>query len=102
MDKQELKRILAGHKNWLSGKGGNRANLRDADLRHADLYGADLTDADLYGADLTGADLRYAKLTDADLREAKLIDADLRYSKLTVAYRSEADQRREDLYGADL
>lgn len=47
MDAIELKEILDAHKLWLEGKGGKRANLRDADLSDADLRGADLSDANL-------------------------------------------------------
>lgn len=38
-----IKEILDKHKKWLLGEGGGeRANLRNADLRDADLYGANL------------------------------------------------------------
>ena len=66
----ELKAIIYKHAKWVRGEdGGERADLRNADLsganlRNADLSGADLCDADLYGADLSGADLRDAKNTD--------------------------------------
>ena len=51
MTKEELDRILAAHKAWLNNEpGGNRANLRGADLREADLIGADLSRANLSGA----------------------------------------------------
>jgi hypothetical protein len=58
------------------------ADLRDANLRHANLCGAelrvaDLRDANLIGADLRDADLRGADLRDANLRGAYLRDADL-------------------------
>ena len=53
MDKKELERILEAHKKWLvEEEGGERADLRWADLRWADLSGADLRWADLSGADL--------------------------------------------------
>ena len=43
MTKQELSAILSKHSMWLNAKeGGERANLRDADLQHADLLGANL------------------------------------------------------------
>ena len=55
-----------------------RANLRGANLtgaiiRHADLRGADLTGANLTGAELPGADLRGADLTDAILPEGQTL-----------------------------
>ena len=67
-----IKDILGKHKKWLKAEdGGERA-----DLRGADLYGANLSDADLRDADLRGANLR-----DADLRGADLYGANLRGAK---------------------
>jgi hypothetical protein len=37
MKKEKLEKILADHKLWLEGKGGERANLSYADLRGANL-----------------------------------------------------------------
>ena len=69
----DLRSILEKHLKWLRDEeGGERA-----DLRGANLYGADLYGADLYGADLCGANLRGANLCDADLRGADLCDANL-------------------------
>lgn len=42
MSPEELNQILEEHAFWLTGKGGTRANLEDADLRGANLEGADL------------------------------------------------------------
>ena len=50
MTKKELDKIVADHSKWLSGEGGRRAYLQDANLRRADLRGADLQDANLRGA----------------------------------------------------
>ena len=61
----KIKEILEKHKKWLLGEGGGeRANLRNADLCDANLRDADLRGANLYGADLRGADLCDAKNTD--------------------------------------
>ena len=92
----ELKAIIYKHAKWARGEdGGERANLRDADLcdanlrnanlRGADLCGANLSDADLSGADLRGANLRSANLCGADLRSANLSDADLSGADLSDA-----------------
>ena len=97
---QELQIILEKHKRWINGEdGGERANLRgadlsganlngayliDADLRGADLIGADLSGADLSGANLNGADLRGANLRGADLRRANMIKSDLDFSCLPL------------------
>ena len=113
----DLKKILDEHLLWLNGKGGSRANLRNADLRNADLRDADLRcanlcDADLSGADLcranlcdadlSGADLRYANLRNADLRNADLRDANLRNADLCRADLRCANLRNADLCRADL
>ena len=110
---EELKEILDKHKKWLNEEdGGERADLRyadlsnanlyNADLRYADLYNADLSNANLYNADLRYADLRYADLRNADLRYADLRYADLRYADLDNADLRYADLRYADLRYADL
>jgi len=92
MDNEKLKEILERHRKWLNDEdGGERANLRGAnlrgvnlrgaDLREANLRGADLREANLRGADLRGADLRGVNLRGADLRGANLRGADLRGAK---------------------
>lgn len=48
----DLKKILDEHLLWLNGKGGSRANLRNADLSNADLRDADLRGANLRGASM--------------------------------------------------
>ena len=67
MDKVQLGLILEVHKKWVLGKGGKRANLREADLsraylREADLHGAYLHGSNLLGADLSGAVLGETKI----------------------------------------
>jgi len=97
MKTDELKIILEKHQKWLNNDGGERADLRYADLSYTDLRDADLRDADLRDADLRGSDLRGADLSGADLRYADLSGADLRYADLNGA-----DLRDADLSGADL
>ena len=65
--KERLDEMLAKHKRWIDGYGGEPASFYGADLRGADLYGADLYGADLSGANLSGADLSDADLSGADL-----------------------------------
>ena len=66
----DLAAVLAAHRDWLNGNGGQHANLSGADL-----YGADLRNADLSGADLSSANLCGANLRNADLRNANLYGA---------------------------
>lgn len=86
MTTKELSDILKKHKKWIEGEeGGERADLRNADLVGADLRDvhladADLRDVNLRGADLAGADLRGADLRDAHLAGADLTGANLDYS----------------------
>ncbi|MFR1051417.1 MAG: pentapeptide repeat-containing protein [Flavonifractor plautii] len=98
----DLKKILDEHLLWLNGKGGSRANLRNADLSNADLRDADLFGANLFGANLSDADLPGADLSGADLRGADLSGADLSCANLRGADLSGADLRGADLSGADL
>jgi hypothetical protein len=113
MDANELKSIIEKHVAWLeSRQGGDRADLRganlcgadlrDADLRGANLRGANLCGANLRDADLRGANLRGADLRDADLRDANLRGADLRDANLRDADLRDANLRGADLCGADL
>lgn len=83
ISKDELKEILRKHTLWVEcEEGGERADLRGADLWRADLRGANLQRADLQRANLQGADLRGADLRDADLWGANLRNADLREANL--------------------
>jgi len=82
MRMSELKTVFEQHALWLEDKGGERANLRYANLQYVDLQGANLRYADLQGADLRYADLRGANLRYADLQGADLRYADLRYADL--------------------
>lgn len=85
MTQKELNEIIKDHKLWLNGKGGKRANLRDANLQGANLRYANLRGAELRGADLQGANLQSAELQGADLRWANLQWADLRGAELRWA-----------------
>ena len=108
MTSEEIKKVLELHKKWLNKEqGGERANLRWADLSGADLSGADLSEANLHRADLRGADLykanlHKANLRRADLREVILRGADLREANLSGANLRGADLYEAYLYGADL
>ena len=101
MNAEQLKRLLNKHAMWLNDEdGGERADLRDANLLGAYLQGADLRGADLQDAYLLGACLQDANLRDADLRRADLRGANLRGTDLRGADLRGTDLRRADLRGA--
>ena len=123
ISRDELNNILKKHTMWLDNEpGGERANLRGADLRGADLReanlrgafliganlseaylnGANLSQATLCGADLSDATLRWANLSGADLRDVNLIWADLSLANLCRADLCRANLRGADLIRADL
>jgi hypothetical protein len=94
----DIKEVLKKHLAWLNDEeGGERADLRRADLSDADLSWANLSCADLSGANLRCANLRWADLSGANLSGADLSDADLRGADLSCA-----DLRGADLSGANL
>ena len=99
----ELKAIIYKHAKWARGEdGGERADLRDADLRGANLRNADLRGADLCDADLCNANLRDADLSGANLRGADLSGANLRDANLHSADLSDAHLRDANLSDANL
>lgn len=97
MTPRQIAEMLEQHRLWLGGKGGSRADLRDAFLR-----GANLRDANLRGAFLRGADLRGANLSGATLISANLRDAYLRGADLSGAHLGGANLSGATLSGADL
>lgn len=78
----DIEKTLSDHAKWLSGKGGERANLRWADLHNVDLSKANLSGANLRWANLSNANLSWANLSNADLRWANLSNANLRWANL--------------------
>ncbi|EHT9075510.1 pentapeptide repeat-containing protein [Listeria monocytogenes] len=67
MKQEELDIILENHGKWLRDEGGERADLKGANLSNADLSNASLRHASLRHADLSNASLRHADLSNADL-----------------------------------
>ena len=94
----DIKKILSEHSKWINGDGGERADLRGADLSEANLRWADLRGADLRWADLSVADLRRADLSGADLRWVDLSEADLRGANLSEADLSGAKNIDQSLW----
>jgi|GEM_PF-2450524 len=75
---EELNEIISKHGKWLDDEeGGERANLRGANLIDANLRGANLIDANLIDANLIDANLIDANLSGANLSGANLRGANL-------------------------
>ena len=95
---EKLQEIIKSHGRWLRNEeGGERANLRDANLSDANL-----SDANLSGANLRDANLSDAYLSGANLRDANLSGANLSDANLSGANLSGANLRGANLSGADL
>ena len=109
---KSLTQILEDHKKWLTGMGGERAELRRAALSGADmsgvsLVGARLREADLDGAclnraDFSGADLENARLDRASLMRARLVATNMVMTSLVEAVSQEADFREDNFNRATL
>ena len=101
--KEQLSEILAKHKMWFNNEeGGERANLRYANLSNANLSNVNLRYADLSIADLSNANLRYTDLSYANLSNANLSNVNLRYADLRYADLSNTNLSYADLRYADL
>ena len=101
-ENRPLTEILENHRKWLRGEGGERANLRKANLIGANLRGYYLIGADLSGAILVHADLRETSLIGTTLKKTNLKGARLSGADLIGANLSQAILREADLSGADL
>lgn len=101
-DNRPLVEILESHRKWLKGEGGERANLRKANLIGAGLRGYYLIGADLSGAILVNADLRETSLIGTTLKKANLKGATLSGAELIGANLAQAILREADLSKADL
>jgi uncharacterized protein YjbI with pentapeptide repeats len=109
---KSLIQILEDHKKWLTGMGGERAELRRAALSGADLcgvnlVGANLREAELDGAclnraDFSGADLENARLDRASLMGTRLVASNMGLTSLVEAVSQEADFREANFNQATL
>jgi uncharacterized protein YjbI with pentapeptide repeats len=102
MTEKKIAAVLAAHKLWLEGKGGERARLNGASLTGAILDGAILTGAILNRANLTGANLDGARLNGASLNGAILTGANLDGARLNGAILTGANLDGARLNGASL
>jgi len=113
----ELKAILADHRKWLTGTGGNRAALRYADFNGANLSGenfgyidlsytrfryANFSGANLSGVNLSYADLSYTRCRGANFSDANLGGVNFSYADLSNANFTGANLRLSRLDWADL
>tara|TARA_B110000971_G_C19993572_1_gene493137 strand:+ start:708 stop:1799 length:1092 start_codon:yes stop_codon:yes gene_type:complete len=95
---EKLKEVIDEHAKWLKDESkGARADLRNAQLQHADLNWVDLRKANLQNVDLSFANLKRANLDGANLKNADLVRADLDGVKLNKADLSGADLRESNI-----
>ena len=99
----DIQKILELHAMWLRGEdGGERANLRGADLYGANLEGANLVCANLRGANLYGANLR-----GADLERANKIPINCKWSHgvtdglIHIGCKKQTIQEWDDFFASD-
>lgn len=97
IDQAELNQILSSHERYLAGRGGARAQLKNAMLdgcvlANRNLNEADFTAASLVGANAYGSSFARATFYCTDLRRCNLRNT-------TLAY---ADMRGASFKGADL
>ena len=102
VSEEELKRILADHREWLDTRFEKDVRGKRADLSRADLQGANLERANLQGANLKRANLQGANLTVANLERADLRDANLERAILFGANLQRASLSGANLQGAGL
>lgn len=104
---EQLEAVLEDHKLWLAGKGGRKADLRNAILsglvlRNLNLRGADLRGINLSGSTIVDSDLSGSAISYAKLRGSTIIDSDLRWVDLSGSDLSESDLSGSDLSEATL
>ncbi len=114
IDKNDLKKIIEAHKDWVDSNGadGIRANLAwadmsyqqmpDFDFKHVNLCGAILTNANLKSSNFVAANLAYADLSGANMSYAYLLDANLYHANLSGADFRWVNFRYVDFTGANL
>ncbi|CAB4155564.1 COG1357 Pentapeptide repeats containing protein [uncultured Caudovirales phage] len=102
MTEEEIAVVLADHLKWLRGEGGQRADMRYANMRGADMRYANMRGADMQGADMEGADMRYANMRYADMQGADMQRADMRYADMQRADMRGANMRYADMQGANM
>jgi len=98
----ELRSKLEAHRQWLSGRGGERFELFRYDLRDSDLSGCNLRDSDLSGCNLHGCNLRDSDLRYCNLHGCNLRDSDLRYCNLHGCNLHGCNLRYCNLHGCNL
>src|ERR1700733_15127476 len=94
---RELDVVMAGHRRYLTKRGGARARFVSVTLDGLKLADRELSEADFAGASLVGTDLARARLERAGFYCADLRRADLRHANLR-----HADMRGASFRGANL
>ena len=107
LTQNDLNRLLAAHERFVYGQGGQRLQVKNANLRGLNLANRNLSDADFTGATLTratffGSNLSRATLCCADLRESDLESAKMTKADLRGASFKGAKMSYAQLDGADI
>ena len=80
MNQEQLNHVIAEHAAFITGLGGQRA-----DLSHQNLTGLNLVGANLSGASFLEANLSYTNLSQANVGGANFYGTNLAHSKLIGA-----------------
>lgn len=81
MTQEELNEVLRKHKLWLEdADGGERADMRGANMEDANMRGANMRDANMEGANMRCANMRCADMRGANMRGADMQGANIDYS----------------------
>ncbi|HHQ0781165.1 TPA: pentapeptide repeat-containing protein [Listeria monocytogenes] len=86
MKQEELDIILEKHEKWLRDEGGERADLRHANLTNAVLTGADLRHANLTNANLSDANLTWVNWQDVRGLTVVAVQVDTTRKNNQIAY----------------
>lgn len=100
--KEQLKKILAEHKEWLKNGTGKPADFTGKDLSGMDLSGENLTKAFFRGANLTNTNFSESRLRSADFTEAIMENAKFCRATMSWILVKDADAKGADFTETNL
>lgn len=104
ISRDELNEIIRLHKKWLESNGnhGERADLRNADIRGADITYQDLNRVNFGGSIITNCDFTGTDLRGCHFHGTDIIDCQLRSCDLRAAIFKGCLLKRSDLYASNI